>query len=508
MDSEKQSLDEEQFSQAIALINLNAAEENFMFLSHLIAEASDRYPQLSQLQCERISLPISKLEGWSYWLAAQIVEQWRNLPVAAESSVAKAIAALGLSSTGSKFPLVATLDQTTTDTSLTQQLAVRVKALDKQQRQKRSFSSQQQWLDQEIAKLAKWFNQPLAAIATTPLSSVAESGGMAQLQFNVLTLRSRLQQQLPTSLPQLPHAGSQAILSWLSAFGKALAEIQAVDEVQRQDNLQRESSAWRAYYKLRTLLPRHRQWSNPKQLDWEVVIRAPAKALNFRLQGELHGYAAQLVNELAEHTQQAATTVAQIDTVLADLQTWFNHRSSVESIFLPLLSNTLNLRVNPAQILSQLESEVGCPLQQWNTLDASQIAVLRQQLLTKTQPLCLEIYTECCRSLLNLDLTTCQTQTINSATPVYTALATRSPQPERRVSLQVQNAALRDVLMVLGQANQVKVLVDKSISGEISLVLSDVSFTEALDTLTVVSNLTYSKSGDVYTFWQPATTDN
>ena len=65
-----------------------------------------------------------------------------------------------------------------------------------------------------------------------------------------------------------------------------------------------------------------------------------------------------------------------------------------------------------------------------------------------------------------------------------------------------------DALALLGQVSGEKVVADDSISGVVSLALDDVSVPEALNALMVAGNLTYTKSGDVYTFIQLPSADS
>lgn len=503
MESGKQQFEKEQSSEAIAFISLGSnGEDNFSLVHSLVSEASANYPQLSQLRFVQVPLPVSKLEGWSYWLAAQVVMQWRELP-AEDDLVTSTVEELGLESAEGGASLLAALDKTATDTSLTLQLATRVKSLKEWQPQQKLASSMEQWLEQEAAELAEWFNPqpPIPCISSQPLMEA--SACLVQLHSNFIALRSKALCQLQGYFVRLQQGGPLVFLRWLGALSEALDGIRANYEAQRQNLLRLESSAWRAYYSLSAPL-KERKWRlfDRDQRDWEAVLRAITTAYEFKLEAEIYTQAAQLVGELVQQTRLFAAEVAQVDTVLASLQSWLTQRCSVEPLFVPFLRDSLAKRVNTTQLRSEIETWMGCNLNNWGALDSTQTVALCEQILARTWPLTLEVYADCYRSILNLDPPNLPTQA------AITAQASASPLPgkiptdsEKRVSLQVHNADIRDVLTILARVGQVCVVVDESISGTVSLALDDLPFTEALKALTVASNLTYSKSNDIYTFF-------
>jgi len=510
MESGRLQFDCEQFSEAIALIGLGGkGEGSFSLLHRLVSEASASYPQLSQLRLLQISLPVSRLESWSHWLAAQVVEQWRDLPVE-NHSVATILDELELSSFESSALLFMAVDKTATNTPLHLQLAERFKSLHERQRQQKLAPSRlQQWLEQEAAGLAAWFSQPLSAPSESSQSPMEGSSCLAQLQFNVLALRSKTRHQLQDCFVRLLSAGSRALLTWSGSLSEALEGLRVDCETQWQSCLRQESSAWRAYYKLSAIPQEHKwRWSGQGHLNWEAALRALATVYNCKLKAEMYSQTAQVIGELVQQTHLYTASVAQADAMLASLQDWLTERSSVEPLFVPLLKDSLAQHVKPAQLLSEAESWIGCTLDQWGTLESTQCAALCEQILARTRPLCLEVYAECCRCVLNLDPSDRQTQLAKTDPPPASAtLAKMPPNPEKRLSLQVRNADIRDVLALLGRVSGEKVVGDDSLNGAVSLALDNSSFTEALNALVAAGNLTYTKSGDVYTFSQRLSAD-
>lgn len=198
MEPGKLQFDWEQSSEAIALISLGGKEErSFSLVQSLISEASTQHPQLSHLRFVHVPLPIAKLESWSYCLAAQLVTQWRELPLP-KYSVEKVVSELGLSDAESGEPLFTALDKT----ALTVRLTTYIESL-KQQCQQKPSSEQRQWIEGQAIELDRWFTQ-IPATAPT-----AESGCLAQLQSNVLAVRAKLLAQLQGHFDQMQQVGSR-----------------------------------------------------------------------------------------------------------------------------------------------------------------------------------------------------------------------------------------------------------------------------------------------------------
>lgn len=490
--------DWEQSKEAIALISLGGkGEGNFSLVQSLVSEASVRYPQLNQLRFVHVPLPVSRLESWSYYLAAQVTAQWRELPMQ-DLSVQIIVDRLGLGLVGTR-ELSAALDKI--GTSLTLQLAKRVELLGQQQQKFASY--QKQWLQLEATKLAQWFTGLPATPSGSSRSSVEAKGCLAQLQSNVLALRAKLLRQLRDCFAQTQQIGPRSLLSWLASLIKTFDSIRADYEVQRQDNLRRESSAWRAYYHLNSLLEQ-RRWGlfGQERSDWEAALSALACAYKFKLQAEIYTQSAQLVGELAQQTRLYADSVEQLDAKLASLQNYFTSRGLVEPLFLPFLQHFLSKQFNSTHLRSELESWMGFPFNQWSILESTQTTDLGEQILARMRPLCLEVYAECCRCVLNLESPSYQTSTMRTQTPASTDLSTMLSDSEKRVSLQVDKADIQYVLEQLAKIGQVCVIADKSITGKVSLVLDEVPLTEAMDAVAAACKLTYTKSSSIYTFDQ------
>lgn len=400
MESERLQSDWKQAAKAVVLVSLGERSEETIALVHrLISEARTTYPQLSELNFLSIPLPIPQLETWTYWLAAQSVAKWRDMPV--ESISTEAIASeLGLENTDTTHPLISALDKTATGTSLSAELAARLQLIGEQQNQRQlSNSNLHKWLEQEVAGLSDWFSPPQK---TETLFSESGVCCLSKLQTNAAALRSRTRLQLQELFVPLRHSGPRAILQLLKELGETFTSVCANYEAKRQNCLRREGAAWRAYYSLsaqlehRSLIPRRRK------VEREALLQAISKASNFKLEAEIYTLAGQVVGSLRQQTHVHAVSLAQADALLANLQSFFIQRCPTEPIFAPILKQYLAERVDISKLRRKIEVLVGCSLNQWGSLKSAQQVILREQILTQIRPLCIEIYAECYRSLINL----------------------------------------------------------------------------------------------------------
>lgn len=386
---EGQSLDR------IILIGLSAKEEESVALiRRLLSDASASYPQLAQLQVVDVPLPVFAPPEQIAWLAAMLVGKWRDLPIV-EDSVDAVISAIGLGEAESGS-LLSALDATTTDTVFTFELVVRIQAIrERQNKLKLNPARLPEWLEQQAAELAAWFALP------SDTSSDAPAGGcLAQLQVNLLALRSKLLDQLEQYFTRLRYSGSRPLLEWLALLAEALEHIRADYESRRQDCLRCEGSAWRAYYKL-SVPGGERVWGWPDlRIDWEAAVRALAAVYDFKIKVQLYTHAAQLVGELLQRTRLYTTSLTQTDLKLAELQVCFTERGPDEPLFAPLLRNYLT-RLDVSRLRSEFEDWADCKLERWSAMNGVQTEALCTQMLLRMQPLCLELYAECCRALLD-----------------------------------------------------------------------------------------------------------
>lgn len=400
MELEKAQSNLEQSPESITIVSLGEkAQESMLLVRRLLSEASSSYPQLSQLHFLPIPLPLHKLEIWNYWLAAELIAQWRNLPVE-NGSVGAMINELGFIQSETTLPILAALDKTVAGT-LSSELATRIDAIRSEQSQWQLFSPNlQKWIARKAAQLSDWYSK-----SDVPSAQDASDSCLAQLQFNVLALRSKQRLQLQKFFVLLQQAGSRSAIKSLQTLEMILTRLSEDYETKRQQCLQREDSAWRAYHNLSMQLKQRRLLLSRLPTEGKAVVEAMAKAYNFKLEAEIYFQVCQLVNELRQQVQLQVICVTGVDKFLHSLQNWFIEHCLSEPIFAPILKKYLMERIDILKLQQEIEDLVGCTLNQWCTLNVTEHQVLCQQILARLKPLCLEIYAECYYYLVNLDVT-------------------------------------------------------------------------------------------------------
>jgi hypothetical protein len=72
------------------------------------------------------------------------------------------------------------------------------------------------------------------------------------------------------------------------------------------------------------------------------------------------------------------------------------------------LKHYLSPRINPRQLLEEIEQWAGIPKEEWINLDQNKSDQLKVEILDKLQPVCWQFYTECfqvSKKLISSELT-------------------------------------------------------------------------------------------------------
>jgi hypothetical protein len=102
---------------------------------------------------------------------------------------------------------------------------------------------------------------------------------------------------------------------------------------------------------------------------------------------------------LIQQTHRYSVALHQTDTLLAHLQKWFLEHCPLESTFPSLLRSFLAERLNPLDLRRELEQWTGHPLEQWGITATLKPELLREQILARVRPVCLDVYGECCTAI-------------------------------------------------------------------------------------------------------------
>ncbi|OWY66975.1 hypothetical protein B7486_34105 [cyanobacterium TDX16] len=379
---------------AILLFNFNSKdEESVALLHHLLSRVKTSYRQLADLQFLPVRLPVPDLKLWSYWLAAQLIAQWRDRS-AEQIAVGTILDRLGFIKTENTYPIVTALDRMEQGTLISVELVANVKSIDKFGWQS-SDSHIKEWIEQKAADLVE--------LTQERTSSYPADGFRAQLQSNVEAMRSQHQVQMQEFFNSLQHSGSRSVLRVLETLRAIFQRLAEECEAQKQELLQKAMAAERAYSNLKTRIePRDRQFGR-RQTDWEAVVEALAKRYYFTFNAEIYDRFGQLVSQLIQQTDDCVASITHTDRSLAILESWFSQQCPQEPIFAPILKQRLEQRVDIIKLLSEIEATVGCPLHQWHSLSWTQTELLCQEILIKLHPVCMEVYIECYQYLLKIN---------------------------------------------------------------------------------------------------------
>jgi hypothetical protein len=366
---------------------------------HLLDESSHTYPQLSNVRSIQVPLQKSKLQDWSGWLAIEVVDQWINSPSSGHS-IDTVIANLGLAESENKNPnLLVALSAGVAGESLSSELLRQISSIRDQYNQLNySYAELQRWLEQKNIELSHWFSQ-------TPESSISQDSthtGLDRVQFNAEALSIKIRLYFKEEMVSWRQAGLQLTLEFLQALGENLTTLYTDYDQQRQTYKIKEDSAWRAFNNLRTQLQQRSFMPRKRSVTFEAVLQGLLKVYSFKLKAEVYSQACQIVGKLRQEIYLLSFEFVQANDFLKRLKDEFWERNPREPFFSPLLKQNLTQCLDLIKFRREIEGMLGSPLSSWGSLRPSQVAIIRQQILSQLNPLCLEVYAKCYTSLMNL----------------------------------------------------------------------------------------------------------
>jgi hypothetical protein len=403
MDTTPQQFEEADTSVSGFLILDTSAqsEKNLKLARHLVAKASSSNISLSSLRFVALPPPKGRLQRWTYWLASEVIAQWRQSPHV-DRSIGMTLQNLGLSQDGDKNLLLAELDKAPSGERLSSHLLAYFQFLQVQQQQLQlERTNLHRWIEVTYQELIDRFTYvpPLSSLSATSLSS----NYLVQLQANALVVRSQTLDHLKTNLAGLWHKGPQVFREWLTKLVNTLQEIQTTYETQRQECIKRENSAWKAFQSLYKPSTGWRRWLEPFQpVDWAAVLNALAVSYGYKLESETYTQAVMVVAALIQQVQSYAATVTQTDTMLVQLQNELSAKSNLEPVHVLILRDYLAEHLSIDKLRRDLEGDIGRSLSQWGTSDMLQSSHLLDRVLAHVQPLTLQIYADCCYQAITL----------------------------------------------------------------------------------------------------------
>lgn len=389
----------------------NQAETGTAQLAHhVLSEASRIYPQLANIRPLQITLQRSKLNEWSAWLAVEVIEQWLDCS-SIDMSVDSVLMKLGLVySKHQVSPLLTTLSSGTGGVFLASELSSKVSSI--QYRYSHEKDAEKNWqalLEEENLALARWFSR-------LPKTTAADSSltGSERIEFNAKALQIKNQLYLKEAIVSWRQTGLHSALKVLKALGERLTTIYAEYDQQRQIFKRKEASAWRAFNNLSSRLQEQNFLPRKRPVTFDMVLQALLKAYSFKLEAEIYTQACQLVGRLRQEIHLLACEFVQANRFLNQLKQEFMENSFNEPFLAPVLMHVLMQKLNVLTLRRDLEAALGRPAYLWGGLRQFQKAIVRQQLLSQLNPLCLEVYAQCYTSLMSLQMPGSQLESVEA----------------------------------------------------------------------------------------------
>lgn len=339
------------------------------------------------------SLPTTqnfKVAPLTYWLANELLFQWCKQPIEESVTVTDIIESLGIKSKQNQSQIVAFLEKTSRNTTLSSELLLKIEQLQAQQTTDRLRYSKLE-LQQAANTIENWFQSPHNSHLFNSLTDL--SANVKFLHVHTLNIiRDRL-----TCL--LQKAGTEPLLNHLQELELSLQNTVKEYDLVQQNLVFKKNSAWRAYNKLIFKLDTEK---NHKKENWEAAWNALKLTYKFKLEAKIYHSAKQLVAQALKQIQMYSKTLTATHKLLENLQAWFAKQSSLPSVLLPSLLVHLANEVDFYQLKNQFEVQTGHFLNQWGASSSVSEELLKEKIIAFVRPIALQLYVNSCRQALSL----------------------------------------------------------------------------------------------------------
>lgn len=374
------SAEREEFNQN----NGNSLVGNHIYPSSLSASTSNSLSEVT------LAHPIVK--SWLYWLGAELVSQWRTLPIE-EWSLATIFQELNPELTCANSLLLDALAQSKTEHgSIVAQLELEYKEIHQQQFKYFTNSG-------VVKSLI-----PLTASLVDSLTKRTQKS-LNQLEVNVDSLRTTIHKKLHLYFYLLRSAGTKTAFASVDCLSDSLQDLYKKYEWQWQEYLYKSNASRHSFENLSAQITQW--WQVSKQQKADSLLNALKLTYKFQLEGQLCLAAYQLLKELDAQIQEHILILSEVDLWLAQLQSWFVQQYPLDPVPADFLKQYLSPRINASQFLEEIEQWTGISRYQWVSLDQNELSRLKSEILIRLEPKCFEFYSECFqvnKKLTNNDL--------------------------------------------------------------------------------------------------------
>lgn len=352
--------------------NGNSLVGNHIYPSILNASTSNSLSEVT------LAHPIIK--SWLYWLGADLVSQWRTLPIENWSFATVFHEINPQLSSASSLLLTALAQSKVTNDSILDLLELKYQSI--YQQQARYFTT---------TRILKWVI-PLAATLANALTKSTQKC-LEQLEINVDDLRTKLHQKQHIYFLVLSSAGTKSAFACLDSLSEQLHSLTQEYERQWQKSLFKSSASRHSFENLSAQISQW--WELSRQQKADSALNSLRLTYKYQLEGQLYNAACQLLKELETQTQQHILYVTEVDLWLAQLQSWFVQQYPLDPVPTDFLKHYLSPRINAVEFLKAIEEWADCTTYNWVRLDEDELSDLKAEILRRLQPICWEFYTEC-----------------------------------------------------------------------------------------------------------------
>lgn len=316
-----------------------------------------------------------------YWLAADLVSQWRSLPAERWD----------LETVFQEFN--PELKEGISEFTLSTSLLLNCLAYSKTSYSSLLVELEKNYSEQFNLLKNRGIVKTLVPVTVdiTNFLLVSTEKCIQELQDNFESVTTKAYQNLEIHFYYLRDFGTNSVMDCMVFLIQELENLIKEYELKCQFYEDLIASSKQSFNNLSLQLLKWRPFSIKPTV--ESVFNALFVSYKLQLELKLYGAACQLLKMLKERVDKYTDSVAIIDKWLSELQSWFSLQYPLEPVN-PTLLKDLSYRVEPILFRKEIEEYINLTLYEWNSLDETQLKDLKEQILSRVQLVCWEHYQE------------------------------------------------------------------------------------------------------------------
>lgn len=328
---------------------------------------------------EEFAITDSTIRAWQYFLAADLVSQWRSLPVE-EWDISAIFPEFNPElKRGNSLLLTRLSDSKTSNNSFLDTLDTEFNEIYQQPLKYFSNSGIIKWLIPATAKLTNYLTKYIQSC-------------LEQLEVNLDNLRPRLHQNIQIYFYSL-NGGTTSASACLNSLSEKLHCLAQEYEMQWQESLYKSNASRHSFENLSAQVSRLLEFS--KQQKAESALNALRLTYKYQLSGQLYNAACKLLKSLSDQVQERILMLNEVDRFLERLQSEYVQQHPLLPVTAAFLKHYLSPRIEANQFLKEIEQWANNTMSEWASLEVVEISRIKQEILIRLQPVCWDFYCEC-----------------------------------------------------------------------------------------------------------------